>query len=56
MQLVASYESQLGSKQKEVLAFQQKYNIRIKGEGGSDEGGGGGVQRPGGMQGVLVGS
>ena len=30
MQLVKAYEEQLDAKQKEVLAFQKKYNIRIK--------------------------
>lgn len=30
MQLVKTYEEQLQEKQKEVLAFQKKYNIRIK--------------------------
>lgn len=30
LQLVRTYEQQLEAKQKEVLAFQDKYNIRIK--------------------------
>lgn len=30
LQLVKAYEEQLDAKQKEVLAFQKKYNIRIK--------------------------
>lgn len=33
-QLVRTYEQQLEAKQKEVLAFQDKYNIRIKVRGG----------------------
>lgn len=31
--MVQSLEKALQAKQKEVLAFQQKYNIRIRGEG-----------------------
>jgi hypothetical protein len=60
LQLVSTYEKQLAAKQKEVLAYQQKYNIRIKGEGDSSGGDGssGRPDRPGagGSQGVLVGS
>ncbi|EFN54800.1 hypothetical protein CHLNCDRAFT_14368, partial [Chlorella variabilis] len=36
--LVSTYEKQLAAKQKEVLAYQQRYNIRIKGEGESGGG------------------
>ena len=63
LQLVSTYEKQLAAKQKEVLAYQQRYNIRIKGEGesGGGDGGGGAGGKPGrpgagGSQGVLVGS
>jgi len=56
-QLVSTYAKQLEAKQKEVLAYQEKYNIRIKGEGGSEEPAGGSGGKPGGAsQGVLVGS
>eukprot|EP00887_Chlorella_sp_A99_P006067 scaffold22.g6067.t1 len=61
-----SLEKALQAKQKEALAFQQKYNIRIRGEGDEEQpGGGGGAQqkaKPGsggggaGGTGVLVGS
>jgi hypothetical protein len=52
--VVSTYEKQLAAKQKEVLAYQDKYNIRIKGDGD-----GALPERPaaaGAAQGVLVGS
>ena len=52
--MVSTYEKQLAAKQKEVLAYQDKYNIRIKGDGD-----GALPKRPaaaGAAQGVLVGS
>lgn len=55
--LVSTYGKQLEVKQKEVLAYQDKYNIRIKGEGGEDGGSSGAGGKPaGGGQGVLVSS
>ncbi|PSC72135.1 Prefoldin subunit 2 [Micractinium conductrix] len=52
--LVTTYAKQLEAKQKEVLEYQEKYNIRIKGDGPEAGGGGGGAG--GKAQGVLVGS
>ncbi|KAL4857309.1 putative prefoldin subunit 2 [Chlorella vulgaris] len=56
--LVTMYEKQLAAKVKELLAYQERYNIRIKGEGDGGAGDAGAAQqRPGGGgQGVLVGS
>jgi prefoldin subunit 2 len=54
LQVVSTYEKQLAAKQKEVLAYQDKYNIRIKGDGDGTL-----PERPaaaGAAQGVLVGS
>lgn len=53
--LVSTYGKQLEAKQKEVLAYQEKYNIRIKGEGEPSSSGSGGKPAAG-SQGVLVGS
>lgn len=54
---MATYEQQLAAKQKEVLGYQEKYNIRIKGDDGGTGGGAGGSGKPAaGSQGVLVGS
>ena len=70
LQVAQSLEKALQAKQKEVLAFQQKYNIRIRGEGGEEQqqqpaAGGGAKKAPGsgsgskggnGAGGVLVSS
>ncbi|KAL6780641.1 PFD2 [Auxenochlorella protothecoides x Auxenochlorella symbiontica] len=53
LSLVRTYEQQLEAKQAEVLAFQDKYKIRVKGEGENQEAPK--AQAPGsGKQGVLV--
>ncbi|KAI7835553.1 hypothetical protein COHA_010547 [Chlorella ohadii] len=56
--LVANYEKLLAAKQKEVLAYQEKYHIRIKGDDSSSGAGGSGAagSKAAGSQGVLVGS
>ena len=56
--MVASHEKLLAAKQKEVLAYQEKYNIRVRGEG--EGGASSSAAKPdggsgGGPQGVLVG-
>lgn len=56
-----NFKAQLERKQKEVLAFQEKYNIRIKGDASNSIAGGGAPPKAiegssSGAQGVLVNS
>ena len=60
-QMIAARDNmkkQLDSKQKEILAFQEKFNIRIKGEEGGDDkkGASSGKNDKSSSQGVLVSS